>query len=417
MSGIVGISDVISLGGINQTLVVNAINGLLIIVMATVSSLVIDRFNRIQLLRWTVLIFALIFIGLLVLSSFESTTRLSAALLYLMSQQQWLVFPMFFWVLSNDIFEVSQAKRLIPVIGSWSFIGKVIGIGITLLPTLLFQLGAIDQRVLTIGAVSIINAAIYLLCFALITVGLGKIKLRDTSQQTTNITETLSEGWGFVREVPAYSFLLIALVAKAACDVVVEFRFFSVAKAAFENPVDYKQFYSLYLLAAALISFAIQGFITSRILKRYQLKNIFFIQPIVALGTTVAMMLSSGLAVAATASNALKISRNTIDESAQKSFQGLIPEERRGRVALLLDNYGLAFGYIFGCLLVGAVLYLGSAIPGFDDFQIYLGLTALVALGSLWAIFKMRTVYETSMLNWRLKRRKRGNAVLSKLEF
>jgi len=171
MTGIIGISDLINTGGVNQTLVVNAINGVLIFLTALFASLIVDRFNRIELLKWTVFAFALIFVLLDVISLLNGSEKVVAALVYLMSQQQWLLFPMFFWVLSNDIFEISQTKRLIPAIGSWSFIGKVLGIGLTLLPALLFAFGWVDEKVLTIGQVIRLNIFFYLIAFLLVTIG------------------------------------------------------------------------------------------------------------------------------------------------------------------------------------------------------------------------------------------------------
>jgi len=41
----------------------------------------------------------------------------------------------------------------------------------------------------------------------------------------------------------------------------------------------------------------------------------------------------------------------------------------------------------------------------------------LAALFAIWAILKMRSVYESSLFNWRLKRRQRRTSVLDKLDF
>ena len=43
--------------------------------------------------------------------------------------------------------------------------------------------------------------------------------------------------------------------------------------------------------------------------------------------------------------------------------------------------------------------------------------TTIIALIAIWAIFKMRTVYDSSLFNWRLKRRQRRSSVLDKLDF
>jgi hypothetical protein len=41
---------------------------------------------------------------------------------------------------------------------------------------------------------------------------------------------------------------------------------------------------------------------------------------------------------------------------------------------------------------------------------------AAAAVG-LWAALRLRAVYDSSMLNWRLKRRERRSSVMDKLQF
>jgi hypothetical protein len=92
-----------------------------------------------------------------------------------------------------------------------------------------------------------------------------------------------------------------------------------------------------------------------------------------------------------------------------------VPEERRGRVSMFMDSYLFAFGAIAGCLVIGAVVLLefSSATAA----GVYLSVAAITAAIAIWAIMRMRSVYDTSLLNWRLKRRRRASTVLDKLEF
>ncbi len=417
MTGIIGISDLINTAGVNQTLIVNAINGVLIFITALLASLIVDRFDRVELLKWTSFAFAFVFVIVEIISLVGTSEKITAALVYLMSQQQWLLFPMFFWVLANDIFEIAQAKRLIPAIGSWSFIGKVIGIGATLLPALLFSFGLIDKKVLSIDIVIRLNIFYYMIVFLMVTIGLRKVSLRPLAKSEETIKETLTEGRDFIMEVPSFRYLLIGVIFISACDVILEYRFFVVAKGTITDPATYKNFYSLYLLIVALVSFAIQGFVTSRIVQRLQLKNAFLIQPFVALGSTLAMILSPEVIASTIGSLVLKIGRNTIDESTRKAFQGFVPEERRGRVALFTDNYAPAIGMLLSALLTLGIVFVCSKVNIGNSFYIYLGLSLVFAAIAVYNLLRMRKVYDNSLFNWRLKRRKRGGDVLSKLDF
>jgi cytochrome c biogenesis protein CcdA len=112
-----------------------------------------------------------------------------------------------------------------------------------------------------------------------------------------------------------------------------------------------------------------------------------------------------------------RLARGTVDESARKSFQALVPEERRGRVSMFMDSYVFALGALAGCLITGAVVLFGDQLSHSTASTIYLGIAALATALTIWAVIKMRSVYEVSLLNWRLKRRQRGANVLDKLEF
>jgi len=417
MSGIVGIASVINIGGANQTLLVNAINGVVILITAALASLIVDRYNRVQLLRWTTFGFAMAFLVLRMIAYTSVPPQVNAALLYIMSQQQWLVFPMFFWVLANDIFELAQAKRLIPVISSWSFIGKVLGIGLTIAIRLLFQAGLLSIPALDVEMALTINIFTYLVCFLLISIGMRKIQLRDTGQEHETLGASLTEGWDFVKEVPAFRYLMLAVTAILVCDVILEFRFFVVTKSFIPDKAEYQQFYGWALLAAAIVSYLIQSFVTGRVISRLQLRNTFLIQPTNVIVTSAAMLFGSIFVVAVGVWSVLKIFRNTIDEASQKAFQGLIPEERRGRVALFMDNYAPAVGTLAGSLIAGAVVFVGELMGSKDYHYVYLGVAVVVGCYALWNILQMRKVYDTSLFNWRLKRRKRGVDVLSKLDF
>lgn len=416
-SGIVGISDFLDEGGINQILLVKAIDAVLIVATSAISSLIVDRFDRIQLLRWVAFIFAAVF-TLLGLISPIAPAWLNAAILFVMSQQQWLIFPLIFWVLANDIFKMAQTKRLFPVIGSWSFVGKILGIGVALLPTLLMRLGLTTQGALTFEMVVVFNIAVYLVAFLLITVGLRNIELRKATQRKEKLTQTLTEGAGFLRQVPSFRFLAIAILGLMVVDLITEFQLFVVTKTAIPDVNDYKRFYSLYLLAAAVISFLVQSFLTSRIVNKLELRNSFFIVPVVALGSVAVMIVWPQFAPVVGAVLTLKVFRNTIDATTRKSFQALIPAEFRGRVSLFMDNYVPALGTVLGCVLAGGVIFAGIWLAISDYFYGYLAFAAIAGIIEIWAIYKMHGVYDSSMLNWRLKRRQRRGltGVMKKLD-
>lgn len=422
ISGIAAVSGFLSEVGVNQILLVWLIGYALIIVTASGQSLIVDRFGRVPLLRWTCFTFAMIFLTLRLMFTFRVAPAINYSLLYFMSDQQWLFFPLVFWVLGGDLVDVAQTKRLFPAIASIGQIGKVIGIGLAAAaPVILSQVAASTIDVLDI------NVFVYLVAFIVASAALDQSRIRPTRQRPETLRETLTEGWDFVKKVPAFRFLVLGVLTATLCDTIIEFWFLTVTDAAFPGDT-YQVFYSLYRLVATLGILAIQSVLTSRLIERLTLRNSFLILPITLVAGFLIMLIgafsASQTVLVVTAIGimvVMRLARDTINESARKSFETLVPEERRGRVTNFVDNYMIASGTILGCILTGAVILGGDLLHiNSDQYGPHYGyqLIGLVAAGiCVWAIMRMRATYDTSMFNWRLNRRQRGKSVLDKLEF
>ncbi len=413
VAGIVAISGFLSASGVNQILLVLGIDYLIVLVVSGLQSLVVDKFDRKKFMAGICLAFMLVFIILRVLFLFNTPHWLVYSLMYLVAEQQLIFFPLIFWVLANDLCNMSQAKRLFPVISSWSFVGKLLGIGIAAAsPAIFAKMGIALEEVLSI------NALIYLAAFLVVVFSLKGKEIRKTAQAKETVQETMQEGWDFVRNVPSFRYMMIAILALAVCDTIVEFRFLVISDAAFPGQAAYQQFYSLYRMGATLLSFLMQTFFTSQIISRMNLKNVFFIFPVITLLGSVGMFVLPGLSVAVTAMVSLKMVRETIDESSRKSFEALVPEERRGRVSTFMDSYLLAIGTVVACLVTGIIVLLGLGF-GRDLSMVYIAVAIVGAGVAIWSIARMRSCYDASLFNWRLKRRQRGMSanLLEKLTF
>jgi AAA family ATP:ADP antiporter len=414
ISDIVAVSGFLSKGGVNQILIVWVVDSVLIFVATGLQSLIIDRYDRPSLIKWLIFGLAFVFTILRVLFTFEGLAGFNYALLYLVAEQQLLFFPLVFWVLANDVFNMSQSKRLFPLIASLSFVGKLLGIGVALVSPNLFASLNIDPN-----EVLLLNVVIYLVSFIVVVAGLRKADIRETRQPHETVKETLMEGWGFVREVLSFRFLAISIIALLVCDTVIEFRFLTVTNARFGDPIQYQTFYSWYRLGLLAVSFLVQSLLTSRIIAALTLKTSFFIKPISVLIGALTMILRVDIVGSVVGIVLLRLPQYTVDESSHKAFQALVPEERRGRVSIFMDSYLYCFGVIIGCLFTGAIVLVG-VLTGFESyFYVYLGLAVAASLVAVWAVYKMRGVYDISLFNWRLKRRQRRGltGVMDKLEF
>lgn len=411
VSNIVSVSGVLDAEGANAMLIVLIVDYTLVLIVGALQSLIIDRFNRVRMMAFVSLGFALIFILLRVMFWVHAPEWLNYSAMYLVAEQQFILFPLIFWVLANDIFNFSQAKRLFPLIASWSFVGKLAGIAVAgISPVLFGRLKLADEDIL------LFNAFIYLISFILVLTTLRKVDLRDFSKQSESLRETLSEGWEFVRDVMSFRYLMVAILALAMADTIIEFRFWVVTQAAFPEHLQYQSFYSIYRLVVTLAALAIQGLVTSRLTNNVQLKNVLLIFPFIALFASGSMLASTLLMVAVGGMFLVKLTRETVDDSSRKSFQALVPEERRGRVSTFMDSYLASVGTILAAALTGLIVLIGQW-SGKDLNLVYVAVAFCASLVAIWATFRMRSVYEKSLLNWRLKRRQRvTDTMIKKLE-
>ncbi|MDQ4077679.1 MAG: hypothetical protein M3220_15715 [Chloroflexota bacterium] len=413
LAEITAISNFLSTSGVNTIPAIWVIDSLLIILVTGLQSLLIDRFDRITLIRGLSIGLLLVFAILRLMFILNAPLWLNYGLLYLVAEQQWLVFPLVFWILTSDIFDMAQAKRLVPLIASGGLAGKLSGIAVaSVSPGLFEQFQIRPEEVLTA------NVLVYLLIYVIALQGLRHARIRRTVQQSETLRETLVEGWAFVREVPSFRYLTAATLALILCDTIIEFRFLVVSDAFFESdPQAYQTFYSLYRLGMTVAAMLVQGFLVSRIIEKTELKNVFLISPVMVLAGATWMLAAPYSLVSAVGGVLLqKLPVLTVDQPARRAFQALVPEERRGRVSMFMDSYLFAAGTIVGALVTGATVVIGLQFNISGYFYIYLIVVLLSALFAFWAIHQMRAVYDRSLFNWRLKRRQRRSSVLDRLE-
>jgi ATP:ADP antiporter, AAA family len=413
VSEITAISNFLSNVGVNQMLIVWLVDSVLILVSMGLQSLIVDRFNRVALMNMMMLIFALTFVGMRLLFTLGAPDWMGYGMWYLVATQQLVFFPVIFWILANDMFDVAQATRLFPLITGLGFVGRLLGIGISLaIPPLMTRYAFLQP-----DSLLLINAVLYLIALVVFALGTRHVRLRPTAKSMESLKESLTEGSDFIREVPAFRYLAMAVMALLACDVVIEFRFLVVSGESFPNPAQYQTFYALYRLVLTVAAMLIQGLFASRIISALTIKNTFFIKPISTFLGSVWMFIQTGLVGAVGGVMLMRLSQYAIDEPTRKAFLSLVPEERRGRVSIFIESYLYFVGTVFGCLATGGVVIYGLISGNPQSFRIYLFFSILLSLFAILAIYQMRHVYDSSLLNWRLKRRQRGRSVLENIEF
>jgi hypothetical protein len=411
VSGIAAISGFLNDVGVSQMILVWLVSGALILGLSGVQSLMIDRWNRRRLLSWTTLSFAAAFLIIQCCFWLGAPAWIGYSLMYLVSDQQWLFFPLLLWTLAGDTYEGAQARRVFPVISSLDTLGKLVGIGVAAAsPAILVLLGVQPEDVV------VLNVALYLLLYAVSRWRLGTLPPQRHPAIKEDVRTTLGEGLDFVRRVPAFRFLTLSALALACCDLIVGYQFYVATDAAFPTTAAYTTFFGLYRLGFTLAALGIQSFLVQRLIQRMGMKNAFLVQPVSALAGALGIIGLPSTATAVAGNVLQELPYDTVDETARKNLLTLVPEETRGRVSILMDSYMFAVGSMLGALILGIVvaLQISLNLPGL--WYAYMGIAAAAAAFGLWSRVQMRRTYDASLLSGWLGRRKRAASVLDRLE-
>jgi hypothetical protein len=410
-----GITKVVSVSGFlsqvkdHYILIVWAVDMVLLILATGLQSLVVDRFDRIKMMFAVLLVFAGLYALLPLAFQFKLfPPAITYTLIYLLNDQQWRFFPVVFWILVNDIYDPATGRRLLPTIGVFAFLGTIVGLGVAAADTRL-QLGA--SRLLYL------NALIFLAAFLVAQGALRKVRLIAATRTGVSIKETFTEGWDFIKTVPAFAALAVGMLAAGAVMTVLLYDALSDAKLALGG--GFQGFYAWYNLAIAAGSILLQS-VSGRLIERLSLKNSFLIQPFVMLGAMLANFLVPGYWSSSIAQGVARVNYDTVDLADRKAFQALVPNEKRGRVSMFIDSYLPSLGTILGSLLTFGIVAVGLSrgVPRDQYVLVYLAAGILIAAVAVWAAFRVRKTYDQSMLNWQLKRRTRDSSgVLDKLDF
>jgi len=385
-------SFVVSTGGFLDTIGPNQLPLLWIIDMAlvilgtTLISAVIDRWPRKQILNWILFGLAFFFLFIRTLFAYGIPTWGAYPFLYMIAEQQLMVIPIIYWAMANDIFNIQQTKRFFPLIAASGVIGGVVGnILAVSLANYFSSQGQESYEIL------IINSLLLFLLFVVFQV-LGK-RVHSTARQAREgdtLRKMLTDGWDFVRNVEVFRYLAIAMLGVGFALTIIEFNFLDVLNANFSG-TQFQTFYGLFRIVQTATIVMVQAVLASRLLNLLELKRIFIILPIFCVMIFLTAFIFLGVYAIAVGRLVGRTILFGIDEPSRKSLQGLIPDEKRGRVSSFLDGYLYAIGTIVASVLLMILAWGASAgwLPENVDTWIFLGLGGFVSMVSIWAIRKL----------------------------
>ncbi len=416
ISEVVATSGFVSTVGVSQIPLLWIVDMSIALLSAIAYSAVVDRLPRLRVVSWLLGMFAFSYLIIQVLFIYGAPDWMTYPLLYILADQQFTLFPLAFWSLANDVYSMSEAKRLFPLIAAGSAFGRIAGNGIAASSASFFtQSGANVSALLVLGGVVFLGG----LGLLWLTFNHRVVRARQDHQAGVGVRQSLQEGVEVIRDVPILRYLAFVMTLVALALTILEYHFlFTIDQEFTGDPVQFQTFYGKYKLALILATLIFQWVITGRFLEKLGMKNNFLALPATLVASAGMALALPGLIGGVAGRFLARLVEWSWDEPVRKSAQGLIPDERRGRVSAFLDSYIYAFSTIIGCILLIALFLVNAigALPPTLVTPTYLVIAILAAVGAVMMALRLRSVYDKSLLNWRLSRSRR-KSVLDEIEF
>lgn len=415
LADVVATAGFVSNLGVDRIPILWTVTTLITIFAAGFYLVFIDRYSRLHLVTWLLTGLAILYLLLEFLFAFNAPIWLTYPSLYLLADQQFMILPLAFWALASDVFAVTESKRVFPFIASGAVIGGLLGNGAAALVTYLAEKYTFGLTQIFIAvAIILIGSALYLrIMFHKVT-----LRTRQSREENASLGETIKIGMDYFLNIPLFKAVGIMMFLAGLTLTLVEFNFLSVIDSSVTSDLEFQRFLGYYKAVQTSGLLIFQWLITSRVLPKIHLKESFSVFP-------VSLAISSGLALylptlfgAASARFIARTVYSGWDDPARKALQGLVPDEKRGRISAFMDSYFITTATVIGCIVLITLFALVSngLISKTMAVTIYLGIGIAASVIAVLVFVYLRKVYDTSMLNYRLARSKR-KSVLDGIEF
>ncbi len=227
-----------------------------------------------------------------------------------------------FWSLANDIYSEEQGKRLFPIIAIGATMGSPIG---SKLASLLFNTGIPAPRILHISAAMLVVSM--LLYWILQTKFIDRIR-----QKTDQVEQKLSTTSGFTLLFRSRYLLLIAAlllllnIVNTTGEFILGSKVVETANQAVaaDPGLDKKafigSFYGNFFFVVNIVTFIVQAFVVSRIVRYFGIAGVVLTLPFIALGAYATIALGAGLALI----RSMKIAENSSDYSVMNTARAML---------------------------------------------------------------------------------------------
>jgi len=415
LSDVVATAGFVSNLGVENIPVLWIITTLITIFAAGGYVLFVDRFSRISLVTLLLMGLAVIYLVLQALFQVGVSDFITYPALYILADQQFMIMPLAFWALANDVYSVAESQRIFPLVASGAVIGGLLGNGLAAGPAVYFaeKTGSISSILMLAAGLLIMAAIILQLVFRK-----RPLRARQSRESESNLRDTVEMGLDYFKNLPLFKAVGILMIFAGIVLTLVEFNFLSIIENNVTSDLEFQKFLGIYKAVQTTGILLFQWLVTSRTLTKISLKNAFAVLPSALTAASIVALAVPNLVGAAVSRFLSRTMLDAWDDPSRKALQGLIPDERRGRIATFMDSYFITSATILACLLLVLLLSLvGSGVISLAvATKIYLAVAGLAAVGGVTTSFYLRKIYDASLLNYRLARSRR-KSVLDGIEF
>ncbi len=395
-------SGFISHVGVSNILWLKVADAAVIIFAAGAYALIVDRSNRRKLAIALFIGFGGCYAIIVLMFALKVPAGISYTALNLINGQQDNLIPLLLGALAADIFSVAESKRLFGLLGAAHFAGGLAGYGFAV----------VVARLLNGNNAGLLLANIaWLLAGAAVLAGAVRHIEPGTRQasEQERLVEVLRGGINYVRDVRLFRFLTITVLLAGTGWSVAQYRLLFKLSEAFPDTDDLQASYGAFRFAIPVLLLLVQAAGLRWLLRRWGYKSIFLMMPGVLLIGLTLMLAWPGLLSVIVGAYLAKVTSGGVQEPAEKSFLGLVPDELRGRMGAFLHGVLYPFGEMVGYIFVGVVLLLTNSAQ--TAWAIYGGTAWVCLILAVSAALRLRATYDQEMLNWRWQRRRRQSLV------
>lgn len=378
--------------------VVWPISGAVLITLASVQGRFVDRYARLPVVVTLCLVNAALFAVVLALFALGAPTWAPAALASLIGDQMMFLLPVVVWAMAGDVFTAGQGASIFPRISRWGLIGQISGLIVSALtPFVLDAAGLTTKWLVILGPVVLLAIAVA------VPRALHDATTAEGHQREESSSESFRSTLAFIRELPAFRWLLSASLVVFVAGTALEFSFLDVLHTRYSDASDLQVVFATTALVGFVLGAGIQSYLTPRVLRRHGVGRTLGLLPaLTVLGATIMAIGGATDSLAAVVVGVLvwRLPRWSTDASARHAAHTTLPDERRARAAILIDLVPQALGL----LLVPVALGLTTLIDGNWSVPVAAAGAAVVALV---LARRIAATWDDTMLSYRLKRRKR----------